>query len=155
MNLILSLIFLAAVIDGLFAGIGIQKLFVELPARKKIGSVIFSKYSRSSDLANGLYVYPVFAIGGMLLKVLIFILVLKYDYSRTIILPLASALTFSIGVLIMTAFAAPQMLKIGKTEDKEELLSPLLEKFVNYSYPRAVFMALQFLSVLWVLTMFK
>jgi hypothetical protein len=155
MNLIFLLIFFAAVLDGLLAGIGLQKLFVELPARKKIGVVAFSDYSRASDLMNGVYLYPSFAIGGVLLKVLAFVFILRSNYDLGVTFPLGLAVVFGIGVLIMTIFAAPQMFKIGKTENKKELLSPLLEKFMTYSYPRAVFMGLQFLTTLWVLAMLK
>ena len=155
MNIVFFLIFIATIVDGLFAGIGLQKLFVELPARKKIGTIPFSEYSRASDLGNGLYLYPSFAILGILLKFFTFVLVMRSNYSLGIVLPLGLALAFGIGVLVMTGFAAPQMLRLRKTENKEELLSPLLEKFVTYSYPRTVFMGLQFLTILWALVAIK
>ena len=137
--------------DGIFAGIAVQKLFVELPTRKKIGAVAFARYARASDMGNGFYVYPGLAIGGMLLKVLIYVLALRAGYPPQVIVPIGLAVAFNIGVLVTTAFAAPQLLRLRRMEDKEELLSPLLEKFVTYSYPRAAFIGLQFAAMLWAL----
>lgn len=151
MPLVFFLVVAATFADGLFAGIAVQKLFVELPARKKIGAVAFAHYSRASDMGNGFYIYPSFAIGGLLLKGLTYILALKSAYPLHVLVPLGFAVSFGIGVLVTTAFAAPQMLRLRRMEDKEELLSPLLENFVTYSYPRAVFMWLQFAALLWAL----
>ena len=155
MRMVFLLIVLATFMDGLFAGIAVQKLFVELPARKTIGAVAFARYARASDMGNGFYVYPGLAIGGMLLKVLIYVLALESGYPPQAIVPIGLAVAFNIGVLVTTAFAAPQLLKLRRTEDKAELLSPLLEKFVTYSYPRAVFMGLQFAVMLWALIVVK
>lgn len=144
-------IVLTTVIDGLFAGVGLQKLLVELPARKTVGTVAFAQYSRASDLRNGVYLYPTLAIGGFVLKGFTFVLAWQWDYKGDVLLPLGIAIVFGAGVLVTTGFAAPQMLRIRRTEDKEHLLSPLLEKFVFYSYPRAVFMWLQFAAMMWVI----
>jgi len=147
----LPLIALTTLIDGLFAGVGLQKLFVELPARKNLGTIAFAQYSRASDLGNGVYLYSSFAIGGFLLKAFLLVLAWKRSYPGDILVPLGLAVVFGGAVLVTTGFAAPQMLRIRRTADKEELLSPLLEKFVFYSYPRSVFMLLQFVAMLWVL----
>jgi hypothetical protein len=155
MNTLFSLTVLATVIDGLFAGIALQKLVVELPARKKIGTVAFVRYFRASDLENGRFIYPPFVIVGFLLKGLIFILAEQAGFSINMLIPLVLAIAFNVGILIMTAFAAPQMINVRKIEDKEELLSPKLEKFVTYSFPRAIFMMLQFGAILWTLILLR
>src|SRR6266513_4598348 len=128
MRILFFLIVLATFTDGIFAGIAMQKLFVELPARKKIGAIAFARYARASDMGNGFYVYPGLAIGGMLLKVLIYVLALRAGYPPQVVVPIGLAVAFNIGVLVTTAFAAPQLLRLRRTDDKEELLSPLLEK---------------------------
>src|SRR5437764_8788675 len=149
MRILFFLIVLATFMDGIFAGIAVQKVFVELPARKTIGALAFARYARASDMGNGLYVYPALAIGGMLLKVLIYILALRADDPPQVIVPIGLAVAFNIGVLVTTAFAAPQLLRLRRAQDDEERVSALLEKFVTYSYPRAAFMGLQFAAMLW------
>lgn len=149
MNMLLLFIIIATIVSGLFGGINLQKLIVELPARKKVGAVTFAKYARASDLGNGLFIYPAFAIIGELITISSFLIALSGSLASeiTVLLGLASGAGF--GVLAMTFFAAPQMLSIGKAEDKEEVLSQLLEKIVLYSWPRAVFVWLQFGLLLW------
>ncbi len=141
-------IIIATIIDGLFAGIAVQKVFVELPARRKIGAVAFAQYARASNMGNGLYIYPAFACGGFVLTCIVLFLANHAAYATGILFLIGLAAAFSVGVLVMTAFAAPLMHKISKIENKEELISPLLEKFVFYSYPRAVFIWLQFVTIL-------
>ena len=43
------------------------------------------------------------------------------------------------------------MLKIGRTENREELIAPLLERFVRYSSVRVIFIWLDFAVLLWAL----
>ena len=136
---------------GLFGGMALQKLIVELPARKVTGAVLFAKYARAADLGNGVYVYPAFAVMSELITIAAFVIAITTDDSAEVIAWLGIASCCGLGVLVMTFFAAPQMLRIGKAEDREEIITPLLEKFVRYSWPRAVFVWLQFGALLWVL----
>jgi hypothetical protein len=51
----------------------------------------------------------------------------------------------------ITIAAAPKMLRIGKTDDREELLAPLVERFVKLSYVRVVLITLACAMALWAL----
>ncbi len=151
MHIILALLVLSTIADGLFGGIALQKLLVELPARKKIGAVAFGAYARASDLGNGRIVYPAFAIGGFLIKGLLLLLAWHGNAPVALLAPLTFAMAFSVGILVMTSFAAPQMLRVRAAADTEQALAPLLEKFVTYSVPRAVCIWAQFAVILWAL----
>src|SRR5215471_19998043 len=92
----------ATVMSGLFGGVALQKLMVELPARNRVGAIAFAKYARASDLGNGLYVYPAFAIVGELVTLGAFVMAFKTDAPpiATVLLGLASAA--GLGVLVTT-----------------------------------------------------
>jgi hypothetical protein len=146
-----TLIILGSILSGLFSGIALQKSLVELPARKKTGAIIFAKYARASDLGNGIYLYPACAILGAIITISAFVVAMQSVAALSVTIALGAASAFSIGVLVMTLFAAPQMLKIGKTGDEEMALANLLNKFANYSLPRTVFICLQFAALFFAL----
>lgn len=153
--MLLFLVVLASITSGLFGGMALQKLIVELPARKKIGVTTFARYARASDLGNGLFIYPLFAVINIILTIASFMLTLNMENTSTEATLLGLATGCGLGVLIMTIFAAPQMFRLGKLGDQEELLTSILEKFVLYSWPRAVFIWIQFGLLLWVLHLLR
>ena len=70
---------------------------------------------------------------------------------RAILLLLVAVVVAKVGVALTTIKAAPIMQRIGKTEDKAEILSPLIERFVNLNYLRAAFIWVEYGLLLWVL----
>jgi hypothetical protein len=50
--LISSMVASAALIDGLLAGAGLDQIVKQLPSRRRIGPVAYSKYFMAADLAN-------------------------------------------------------------------------------------------------------
>ncbi len=150
-NMLLAIVLVGAIADGLLAGIAVDRVVVHFPARKKIGTLAYADYARATDMGNGFYVYPVLAIGGNLLKVAAFLFALWSRASQPVLIGIGVAILFGALVLGMTRFAAPTMLRLGRTENREELISPLLERFVGLSYFRALFIWLEFAALLWVL----
>jgi len=59
----------------------------------------------------------------------------------------------SIANLAVTLIAAPKMLRIGKTDDREDLLAPLVAGFVRLSYVRLALICLTFAFLLWALVL--
>jgi transposase InsO family protein len=47
----------ALVADGLLAGLSLDKVIVQLPARRRIGVTTYAAYARAADLGNGIALY--------------------------------------------------------------------------------------------------
>jgi hypothetical protein len=53
--------------------------------------------------------------------------------------------------LLTTARAAPTMMRVGRSEDREEVIEHLLDRFVRWSWARAILQILTAATLLWVL----
>ncbi len=65
----LALLALATGADGLLAGASLDQSIKQLPARRRIGVVAFSAYSRASDLGPGILWYGILGVGEALLTI--------------------------------------------------------------------------------------
>jgi hypothetical protein len=59
----------AVLANGLLAGASLDQSVKQLRARKKIGAVEYSKYSRAADLGNGIPFYAVLGVGAAALTI--------------------------------------------------------------------------------------
>lgn len=150
----LILIIITVVINGLLAGGSFVKVTVELPARHKIGALIFAKYARSADLANGFYIYPVLGVGGAASVFICTIIGLLQSFPVEVMIPLYLGSACSVIHTFFTTRAAPIMIQVGHAKDDEETLRSLLNRFAWFSNWRAVFQVLGFIIVLWALVIF-
>jgi hypothetical protein len=157
MSLMLILIVVAAAVNGLLAGLSFEVALVKLPTRHRIGAVAYATFARGSDLGAGLWVYPSTAISAALLTIAATIVAYVVAYvenapaalSAALLAPLSVATVLSIGHFLVTARAAPIMLRVGKTPDDDALLSPLLDRFAHWHAVRATLQALTFFVLLW------
>ncbi|MFA5347170.1 MAG: hypothetical protein WC294_03465 [Methanoregula sp.] len=94
---------------------------------------------------------PCLQSGVLIFELIALVLALTGHFPSKLLTPVALALLWGLGVMGTTALAAPVMLRLGKTENKEELVTPLLERFVKINYLRAVFIWFQWVSLLWAL----
>ena len=63
--LLFVLVIIATALDGLLAGASLDQSIKQLPARRRMGVIAFSAYSRAADLGTGLIWYPVLGIGAV------------------------------------------------------------------------------------------
>src|SRR5919112_5254180 len=63
----LGLIVASVAATGLLAGASMDQSIKQLPARRQIGVVAYSDYSRAADLGNGIAWYAALGVGGGLL----------------------------------------------------------------------------------------
>ncbi len=151
MSILAALIVAATAGNGILAGISVKVALVKLPTRKRIGAVAYAAFARGSDLGNGVWVYPMWAIGATLLTFASTSVALIEHASSTLLLPLVLASLTSIGHFLTTAQAAPTMLRVGKTADDPALLAPLLDRFARWHTLRAALQALTFFLSIWAL----
>lgn len=107
------LVVAATLFGGIMAGLNFDRLFVEVPAWRKIGAVGWAAFSRNADLGAGKVIYPVVAIGGALLM-LSAAIAFHFDRGapRSAAIPIYLALAPVIGGLLVTLNAAPYMLSL-------------------------------------------
>ena len=149
MTILVALIVGATASNGILAGISVEVALVKLPTRKHIGVVAYATFARGSDLGNGVWVYPTWAIGATLLTFAATIMALIEQAPATLLVPLVLASLTSIGHFLETAQAAPTMLRVGTTADDPALLAPLLDHFARWHALRTTLQALTFFLLLW------
>jgi hypothetical protein len=62
----------ALVTDGLLAGLSLDKVIVQLPARRRMGVVKYAGYARAADLGNGVPYYAGLGISAAALTLAAF-----------------------------------------------------------------------------------
>ena len=151
MNLTLSLMTLAAAVNGLLAGLNVDTALVKLPARRRIGTLAYATFARGNDLGNGLIVYPLLGIGAALLTFLATIVVYAEHAQIALVFLLSLASLLSILHTFATTRAAPVMLSIKDAPDDEANLTAKLDRFARWHTVRATFQVLAFFVLLWAL----
>jgi hypothetical protein len=128
----------ALVADAILAGFSLDKVIVQLPARRRMGVIDYARYARSADLGNGVALYAAVGVGAAVLTLAAFGAAVARDAPRAVIGLLAAAAILSVLHSAASARAAPTMFRIGRAEDTEAALTPLLTRFARWSVARAV-----------------
>ncbi|MGH3169959.1 MAG: hypothetical protein ACRDN0_29265 [Trebonia sp.] len=137
----------ALVADGLLAGLSLDKVIVQLPARRRIGAVAYAAYARSADLGNGVAFYAAVGVGAAALTIAAFATAVARGSSGAVTGLLAAAAALSVLHSAATGGAAPVMFKIGRAEDTQAALEPLLARFARRSAARAALQAATLITV--------
>ena len=58
--------------DGILAGLSLDKVIVQLPARRRIGVTAYAAYARAADLGNGIAFYAAVGVGAVVLTLAAF-----------------------------------------------------------------------------------
>lgn len=148
MTILVAVMVLATAFSGILAGISAEVALVKLPTRRRLGAVAYASFARGSDLGNGVWVYPTWAIGATLLTFGATVLALVDQQPVACLIPLVLASLMCVAHFIATAQAAPTMLRVGKTADDATLLAPLLDRFARWHAVRATLHALTFFLLL-------
>ena len=146
-----SLDALATAVDGVLAGASLDQSVKQLPARRRIGVLAFSEYSRASDLANGVAWYAALGIGGACLTLIAADGALALGVSDKQRLPLVLAGLLAIAHSLTTARAAPINLSQRSSPGDEEALKRIFDRFERWQTVRAALQLATFLFMLWAL----
>jgi hypothetical protein len=133
--------------DGLLAGLSLDKVIVQLPARRRIGAIAYAAYARSADLGNGVACYAVVGVGAAALTIAAFAAAAARSSPGAVTGLLAAAAALSVLHSIATGRAAPVMFKIGRAEDTQAALAPLLASFARWSAARAALQAATLITI--------
>lgn len=151
MDLTVFMLALATAVNGLLAGLNVDTALVKLPARRRIGAVVYATFARGNDLGNGRVFYPLLGIGAALLTVLVTVFAYAEREPTALLLPLFFASLLSLLHTFATTRAAPVMLSMKDAPDDEALLAAKLDRFARWHAVRAMFQVLTFFVLLWAL----
>ena len=128
----------ALVADGLLAGLSLDKVIVQLPARARMGAVGYASYARSADLGNGIAFYAPVGVSAAVLTVAAFGVAAGRGAPAAVTGLLAAAAALAVLHSAATGKAAPTMFQIGRAADTRAALEPLLTRFARWSTARAI-----------------
>ena len=139
----------SVVIHGILAGISFDVAAVKLPTRRRIGVIAYAAFARGNDLGNGLVVYPA---AGILALVAAFGTTGWAYFSgspKALMIPLLAACIGTIAHSACTGVAAPIMLSLRNSPDREKALDEKLDRFALWHACRAIFQFLTFVALVW------
>jgi len=146
-----GLLIAAAVFGGVLAGGNIDRALVAMPAWERVGTQGWAEFSRYADLGNGLFLYPIEAIGGALL---VLAAAISFHFDRTAppqaAVPLYAAVLLALAGLVLTLKAAPIMLGIRDMSDPAGLQASF-EGFRFWGNLRGACQVTTFLLEVWAL----
>ncbi len=143
-----ALLIAATIANGLLAGASLDKALVQLPARRKIGLHAMAEFNRSTDLGPGLVLYPALGLGAPLLTIAAAMAVyFGGDESNAGAPWILLGALLSVGHMITTARAAPNLLRLRRSIPADDQLEGLYHRFAGWSGARAVLQVSTFVVV--------
>jgi hypothetical protein len=137
----------ALLADGILAGLSLDKVIVQLPARRAIGVSAYAAYARAADLGKGIAFYAAAGAGAAVLTLAAFGTAAGLGAPGAVTGLLAAAAVLTLVHSAMTGRAAPVMFAIGRAGDDPAALAPLLTRFARWSAARAAAQAATFIVV--------
>lgn len=132
------------------AGMSLDQAIKQLPARRRIGAIAYSAYSRAGDQGNGLFLYPPMGIGSLLLAVAAAVSGHLYHLPDTLQTPLDISGVLAVLHSLVTARAAPINFSQRKYQPTDEAnLAHVLDRFAFWHNLRTVLQVLNFAVSLW------
>jgi hypothetical protein len=135
-------------VSGILAGASLDQSLKQLPARRRLGALAFSAYSRASDLARGVVWYA--TLGALALATSVGAWVVAWREApgspRTHGLAAAAILTALHSAV--TARAAPLNHSQKKAEDDPAQLTQIFDRFERWQALRCVLQVLAFIALL-------
>src|SRR6266508_2920732 len=114
----------ASAVGGVLAGVNVDRYVVGFPAWRRVGTRAWADYSRNADLStNGLVLYPFLGIGGAALSIAALVSFRRGRRAPARAnIPLSAAALLTIGGLLLTTRATPNVLRLRRLgDDREEL----------------------------------
>jgi hypothetical protein len=147
--MVLALLILSAAVTGALAGASLDQSIKQLPARRRIGAVAFSRYSQAADLGNGTAFYTILGATVALSNVATAIVAQVQDIS-TGTLPIYAGAVLAILHSVVTAFAAPTNFSQRGVVDEVALMA-IFDRFARLQALRCVLQVMNFGANLWAL----
>jgi len=144
----LILLAVATVADGALAGASLDQSIKQLPARRTMGNVAFSAYSRAADLGPGVVWYAALGIGAALLTIATAIVELALGTASAAAWAIYVAAALAILHSLTTARAAPINFSQKRAADDEAQLGVIFDRFERWQTARVILQTLTFIAVI-------
>lgn len=147
----LMLLVASVSVNGLLTGATLDQAIKQLPARKAIGAVAYSDYSRAADLGNGLIWYPVLGIGAAVLSVVTSAVGLAQHAVGAERIALILLIVGSVAHMGSTALAAPTNISQRRAAGDEAALTRIFNRFARLNAIRAALLVATLGIAIWAL----
>ena len=145
-----ALVLAATAADGLLAGASLDQSIKQLPARRRIGAVPYSSYSRASDLGNGIAFYGILGVGAAALTIAAAMSAHRQEPRSRRTPPLYTAAGLAVLHSLVTTQAAPTNFSQRKVaQDDETALAEIFNRFERWQTARAALQVLNLGAMLW------
>ncbi len=146
------LLIVAVAFNGVLTGASLDQSIKQLPARRRIGVIAFSAYSRAADLSrNGIAWYATIGIGAALLTITAAVAAYLQAAPGSVALPLYLAAFTSLLHSFTTAQAAPTNFRQRRFADDAARLTTIFNRFERWQTARALLQTVTFGLTLWAL----
>jgi hypothetical protein len=147
----LGLMVAAVVATGLLVGASMDQSIKQLPARRRIGAVAYSEYSKAADLGNGIAWYATLGVGGGLLTLVAAVVGLTDSPSGGRTVALWAVIVLTVAHSAVTARAAPLNMSQRQAAGDEQALTRIFDRFERLQTIRATLQALTLAAAVWAL----
>jgi hypothetical protein len=145
------LLIAAVAFNGVLTGASLDQSIKQLPARRRIGVIAFSAYSRAADLGNGIAWYAIIGVGAALLTIAAAIDAYLQTAPESLAIPLYLAVLTSLLHSFTTTRAAPTLFRVRQVKDDVAQLSVIFDRFERWQTLRAALQLATFGLTLWAL----
>jgi hypothetical protein len=145
------LLIAAVAFNGVLTGASLDQSIKQLPARRRIGVIAFSAYSRAADLGNGIVWYAIIGVGAALLTIAAAISAYLQAAPGSVALPLYLAALMSLLHSFATTRAAPTNFRQRQAADDAMQLTVIFDRFERWQALRAALQVATFGLTLWAL----
>jgi hypothetical protein len=145
------LLIAAVAFNGILTGASLDQLIKQLPARRRMGVIAFSAYSRAADLGNGIVWYAIIGVGAALLTIAASVGAYLQAATGSVAIPLYLAALLSLLHSFTTTQAAPTLFRVRQVKDDAAQLTVIFDRFERWQALRAALQVVAFGLTLWAL----
>jgi hypothetical protein len=143
------LLIAAVAFNGILTGASLDQSIKQLPARRRMGVIAFSGYSRAADLGNGIAWYAIIGVGAALLTITAAVSAYLQVAPAAVAIPLYLAALTSLLHSFTTTQAAPTLFRQRQVKDDATQLTMIFDRFERWQTLRAALQLATFGLTLW------
>jgi hypothetical protein len=143
------LLIAAVAFNGILTGASLDQSIKQLPARRRIGVIAFSAYSRTADLGNGIVWYAIIGAGAALFTIGAAVSAYLQVAPAAAAIPLYLAALTSLLHSFTTTQAAPTLFRVRRVKDDAAQLTMIFDRFERWQTLRAALQLATFGLTLW------
>jgi hypothetical protein len=145
------LLIAAVAFNGILTGASLDQSIKQLPARRRMGVIAFSGYSRAADLGNGIAWYAIIGVGAAILTIGAAVSAYLQGTPGSVAIPLYLGALTSLLHSFTTTQAAPTLFRVRQEKEDAVQLTVIFDRFERWQTLRAALQLATFGLTLWAL----